>query len=65
MIKTAMRFPNNIVLVFDNRGKQIPEYQEQYEEVKESILRDAPPDAEFYRCFHGDTELKVVPRERW
>ena len=41
MIKTAVRFGNNMVMVFDKMGEQIPEYQGQYEKVKENILGGA------------------------
>ncbi len=65
MIKTAIRFRNNIVMVFDKRGEQIPKYQRQYEEVKESILEDAPPDTIFALGFTDAGELREVPREEW
>ncbi|MBA7712669.1 hypothetical protein ES703_121652 [subsurface metagenome] len=65
MIKTAFRFKNNMVVVFDERGKQIPEYQGQYQDVKESILKDAPPDAVFSHGFGTNFDLKVVPRDEW
>jgi len=42
MIKTVIRSRNNMVMVFDNKGEQIPEYQGYYEDVKEKILADAP-----------------------
>ena len=41
MIKTAIKFQNNMVMVFDKEGEQISKYQGQYEDVKRSILRDA------------------------
>ena len=65
MIKTIIRCSNNMVMVFDKKGEQIPKYQGQYEEVKESILKDAPPEAVFSHCFGDDFELKVAPREEW
>ena len=65
MIKTAMRFRNNMVMVFDKWGEQIPEYQGQYEEVKESILADALPDTIFALGFTDAGELRKVPREEW
>ncbi len=34
MIRTVIRCQNNMVLVFDKEGKQIPKYQGQYEKVK-------------------------------
>ena len=33
MIKTVFRFRNNMVMVFDKWGEQIPKYQGQYEKV--------------------------------
>jgi len=65
MIKTAIRFQNNMVMVFDKRGEQIPEYQGQYEDVKESILRDAPSDIIFAHGLTDDGELLKVPRTEW
>ena len=65
MIKTVMRFRNNMVMVFDKWGEQIPEYQGQYEKVKESILADALPDTIFALGFTDAGELRKVPREEW
>ena len=65
MIKTVFRFKNNMVMVFDKRGEQIPKYQGQYEKVKESILRDAPPDTIFALGFTDAGELREVSREGW
>ncbi len=64
-IKTVIRFKNNMVVVFDEEGEQIPEYQGQYEEVKESILKDGPPDAVFAHGFTDFGRLLEVPREEW
>ena len=65
MIKTAIRCPNDIVMVFDERGRQVFEYQHRYDEVKGKILRDAPPDTLFGFFLDYDTELRVVPRDKW
>jgi len=65
MIKTVMRFRNNMVMVFDKWGEQIPKYQGQYEKVKESILEDALPDTIFTLGFTDAGELREVPREEW
>ena len=65
MIKTVIRSQNNMVMVFDKEGEQIPEYQGQYEEVEKIILRDAPPDAVFSHGFTDVGELQKVPREEW
>ena len=65
MIKTAIRFQNNMVMAFDKEGEQTPRYQGKYEEVKESILKDAPPDAIFAHDFSDTGELRKVSREGW
>ncbi len=66
MIKSVYKWQDGIVMVFDKKGEQIPEYQGQYEDVKESILKDAPPDAVFSHGFWDEAELlKVVSREEW
>ena len=61
MIKTVIRFRNNMVMVFDERGEQIPKYHGQYEKVKGSILGDAPPDTIFALGFTDAGELRKVP----
>ena len=65
VIKTVIRCQNDMVMVFDKREEQIPKYQGQYQDVKESILKDAPPGAVFSHTFDDDFELKVVPRDEW
>ncbi len=64
-IKTAVRLKNNMVMVFDEKGDQIPEYQGQYDDVKHSILKDAPLNALFVHLSDYETELRKVPREKW
>ena len=65
MIKTAFRFQGNMVVVYDDKGEQIPRYQGRYEEVRESILKDAPPDAVFSHWVEHKNKFKVVSREEW
>jgi len=65
MIKTAIKFRNNMVMVFDKWGEQIPEYQGQYEKVKQGILADALADTIFALGFTDAGELREVPREKW
>jgi len=65
VIKSIIKTPNGMVLVFDGKGEQIPEYQGQYEKVKPHILKDAPPSAEFNYAFDNQTQIKVVPRKEW
>ena len=65
MIKNVIRCPNNMVIVFDRKGEQIPEYQGQYEEVKENILKDAPLNTVFTYLFDFEPELQKISREEW
>lgn len=65
MIKTVIRCSGDMVMVFDKKGEQIPRYQGEYQEVKGSILKDAPLDAIFGHLFSSQPELRKVPREEW
>ena len=65
MIKTVIRCPNDMVMVFDTKGEQIPEYQGQYQEVKEFVLKGAPLKAVFGYLYDSVPELRQVPREEW
>ena len=65
MIKTVIRCQNDMVLVFDDKGRQVPEYQGEYQKVKKSILIDASKDAVFAHGFTTRGELKKIAREEW
>ncbi len=65
MIKRVVRFPNDVVIVFDENGEQIPEYQGYYSYVKTSILRDAPPDTVFSHLLGTVTGFQDVSRNEW
>ena len=65
MIKTVIRCPDNMIMVFDEEGEQIPEYQGQYEEVKESILKEAPLNVVYGYLYDSEPELRKLPREEW
>ena len=65
MIKTVIRCPDDMVMVFDERGEQIFEYQGQYQAVKESILKDASLSTVFGHLSDCEPELRKVPREEW
>lgn len=65
MIKSVIRCPNDMVIVFDEDEEQIPQYQGRYEEVKRCILEDAPPGAVFGYWFDFETDIRTVPREEW
>jgi len=62
MIKSVIKSDKGIVLVFDENDEQLPEYQGPYADVKEKILRDAPPEASFGEMV---TALRPVTREKW
>jgi len=65
MIKSVVRCPNNMVVVFDKDDEQVPEYQGKYYQVREHILRDAPPDTLFGLWFDYETDVRTVSREEW
>jgi len=65
MIKSVIRCPNDMVIVFDEDDEQIPQYQGRYEELKERILKDAPPEAVFGHWFDYETDIRTVSREEW
>jgi len=65
MIKAAIKFRNNMIMVFDENGEQIPKYQGKYEELKESVLKDAPPDVIFAHGFSDTGGLMKVSRAEW
>jgi len=54
-----------MVMVFDEKGEQIPSYQGQYEKVKESILKDALSTTVFGYLSDFKPEVREVPREKW
>ena len=65
MIRTVFKWQDGTVMVFDERGEQIPKYQGPYEKVKGIVLRDAPPDAVFCHGFWSEADIKIVRREEW
>ncbi len=65
MIRTAIKCQNGMVMVFDEKGEQLTEYQGQYEESKARILKDAPLNAIFGYFPEYKVELQIVPREEW
>ena len=65
MIKSVIRCPNDMVLVFDENDEQVPEYQDKYRQVKKRILRDAPPSTLFGHWFDCEIDVKTVSREEW
>ncbi len=47
-IKAVYVWQNGQVMVFDQWGKQMPDYQGPFEEVRDSIVRDADEYTEYY-----------------
>ena len=64
-IKNVIRTPEDMVLVFDKRGEQIPEYQGQYQAVRAGIVEDAPPGAVFAYALADKAELQIMTRCEW
>jgi len=65
VIRTVIILQNGMVMVFDGEGEQMPEYQGQYERMREDILSDAPPEAVFACWFNGNAEPDMILREGW
>ena len=65
MIKSAIRCPNDMVLVFDEDEEQIPQYQGRYQEVKGLILGNALPGAVFGNWLDFKADIITVSREEW
>jgi len=65
MIRTVIRCQNDMVIVFDDEGKQIPTYQGHYPEVREHVLTDALLNAVFAHGFNSSGELRRIAREEW
>ena len=65
VIKTIIRLKNDMVMVFDAEGEQVPEYQGQYKDVRWSILGDAPPEVVFTHWFDYSVEPEIIHREEW
>jgi len=64
-IRSVIKTPSKMVIVFDENREQIPEYQGPYEEVKELILKDAPPETIFGAWVDYESDIKTVSREKW
>lgn len=65
MIKTVIRIKNDMVMVFDEDGEQLPEYQGHYHDVKEKILADAPAGSVFNHWFGHAPEPEAVTARKW
>jgi len=64
MIDHVIKLSNRIVMVFDEKGEQLPEYQGRYEDVKAKILAHAPKSARFFRAVWM-VSGGGIPRKEW
>jgi hypothetical protein len=64
MIESVLKFPNGIVIAFDDGGLPIPEYQGFYEDVKDNILANASDSVKFIHA-QIKTVLETVSRDTW
>jgi hypothetical protein len=65
MIKTVIRLGNDTVMVFNEDGEQIPQYQGSYYDVKEKILADASGGTVFNHWFGLSPRPEAVVPVRW
>ena len=65
MIKTVIRIKNDMVLVFDENGEEMPRYQGYYREVKDKILADIQPGSIFNHWFGYSLKPVAVVPDSW
>jgi hypothetical protein len=65
MIKTVIRLKNDMVLVFNENGEQLPEYQGYYKSVKDKIIADAPVGSVFNHWFGHSKKPKATSMKAW
>jgi hypothetical protein len=65
MIKTVIRAANNMVIVFDEQGRQLPGYQGKYEDVKQQILADRQGETAFIHWFSVSPQPDIVSKIDW
>ena len=65
MIKTVIRSKNGMVMVFDEWGEQMPEYQGRYDDVREMIVANAAAGSVFNHWFGISPKPEKVPADRW
>lgn len=65
MIKTVIRIENDMVMVFDEHGEEIPKYQGNYDYVRDKIIADATEEAVFNHWFGHSLKPYVVIPDRF
>lgn len=58
MIQEVIKLQSGTVMVFDEKGEQMPEFQGRYEDVRLKVLAHAPGGTKF---FHGDWTVLANP----
>ena len=64
-VSSVIKTTGNMVMVFDSSGEQIPEYQGDYTDVKDSVRRDAPPNTVFAHWNYHTIQPDIVSRKNW
>jgi hypothetical protein len=65
MIKTVIRIKNDMVLVFDENGEEMPRYQGYYSDVKDKIMADAQQGSIFNHWFGYSLKPVVIRSDCW
>lgn len=61
-IKKVIHWSNNMVMVYDKNGEQMPKYQGSYLKVREKILKNCDENTIFSRADWGTGE-KIISKE--
>jgi hypothetical protein len=64
MIKSLYR-TNDTVFVFDEEGLHLPQYDGKFVFLRDRILADLAPNAEFYISRWGQGNFEKVTKEQW
>ncbi len=65
MIKTIIRIENDMVMVFDENGEEIPEYQGNYDYVKDRIMAEADEQSVFNHWLGNWQKPRAVTPDRF
>lgn len=65
MIATVIRTGNGMVMVFDEQGCELPEYQGPYDRVKKLVLLNVSRDTVFEHWFGTELAPNVVRALEW
>lgn len=64
-IKFIYCLQNDHVVVFDEEGQPLRQYTGAFKLVKDRVLKDVRPDAEFYISVWGQGNFEKVTEEQW